>query len=42
MEYGLETADWYGGLKLFLKGTNDFNGDSVGGWNAQGGVRFAF
>lgn len=41
-EYGLETADWYGGLKLFLKGENDFNGDSVGGWNAQAGVRFSF
>ena len=26
MEYGLETADWYGGLKLFLKGENDFDG----------------
>lgn len=42
MEYGLETADWYGGLKLFLKGENDFNGDRVGGWAAQGGVRWSF
>jgi hypothetical protein len=42
MEYGVETADWYGGLKMFLKGTNDFDGDSVGGWQAQMGVRFSF
>jgi hypothetical protein len=41
-EYGLETADWYGGLKLFLKGENNFDGDSVGGWSAQAGVRFSF
>ena len=41
-EYGLETADWYGGLKMFLKGENNFDGDSVGGWSAQMGVRFSF
>jgi hypothetical protein len=42
MEYGLETADWYGGLKMFLKGENNFGGDSVGGWSAEMGVRFGF
>jgi hypothetical protein len=41
-EYGAETGDFLGGLHLFFKGENDFNGDGFGGWAAQMGFHFSF
>jgi hypothetical protein len=42
IEYGLETGNFYGGLKGFLKGENDLAGDGYGAWTALMGFRFSF
>jgi hypothetical protein len=42
IEYGAETAAWYGGFKGFFEGANIVGGDGFGSWSARMGVRFNF